>query len=325
MSRFATPNVTGVRYPLNYPNGTNITDTLGNPVYAVDKPHYLGPIIIANNETPVRVKFNNYLPVGSEGNLFIPVDTTVMGAGMGTQGMNTSPVNYTQNRATLHLHGGATPWISDGTPYQWITPADEYTSYPEGVSVYNVPDMPDSGPRDGSQTFYYTNQQSARLMFYHDHSHGITRLNVYAGEAAGYLLTDPQEQDMIAGTDVTGYQYRYSCCRSASRIIGIPLVIQDKTWVDANTIVAQDPTWNWGTDPGAPRTGDLWYPHVYMTAQNPYDITGVNAYGRWHYGPWFFPPTNIPFGPVANPWFGDINFTGEPPHDARYAQSLNTG
>ena len=25
-------------------------------------------------------------------------------------------------------------------------------------------------------------------MFYHDHAYGITRLNVYAGEAAGYLL-----------------------------------------------------------------------------------------------------------------------------------------
>ena len=32
-------------------------------------------------------------------------------------------------------------------------------------------------------TFFYTNQQSARLMFYHDHAYGITRLNVYAGEA----------------------------------------------------------------------------------------------------------------------------------------------
>ena len=37
---------------------------------------------------------------------------------------------------------------------------------------------------------FYTNEQSARLLFYHDHSWGITRLNVYAGEAAGYLITD---------------------------------------------------------------------------------------------------------------------------------------
>ncbi len=105
---------------------------------------------------------------------------------------------FMDNRATLHLHGGITPWISDGTPHQWITPANENTPYPEGVSVEPVPDMigqaasagvPDcSAPGDGCMSFYYTNQQSARLMFYHDHAWGITRLNVYAGEAAGYLI-----------------------------------------------------------------------------------------------------------------------------------------
>ena len=30
--------------------------------------------------------------------------------------------NYSANRATLHLHGGDTPWISDGTPHQWTSP-----------------------------------------------------------------------------------------------------------------------------------------------------------------------------------------------------------
>ena len=54
------------------------------------------------------------------------------------------------------------------------------------------------GDDDGCQTFYYTNQQSARLMFYHDHSWGITRLNVYAGEAAGYLITDDTEKKLVA-------------------------------------------------------------------------------------------------------------------------------
>ena len=49
---------------------------------------------------------------------------------------------FKDNRATLHLHGGITPWISDGTPHQWITPAGESTDYPKGVSVSNVPDMP---------------------------------------------------------------------------------------------------------------------------------------------------------------------------------------
>ena len=41
-------------------------------------------------------------------------------------------------------------------------------------------------------------------MFYHDHAYGITRLNVYAGEAAGYLITDQVEEDLIAGSNVSG-------------------------------------------------------------------------------------------------------------------------
>ena len=54
---------------------------------------------------------------------------------------------FAENRATLHLHGGITPWISDGTPHQWITPAGENTAYPQGVSVRPVPDMADRGAR----------------------------------------------------------------------------------------------------------------------------------------------------------------------------------
>lgn len=193
----------------------------------MDRPHYLGPIIVAQKDRPTRVKFTNYLPTGAGGNLFIPVDTTTMGAGMGPHmimpmhthyygnstvaihamaphnlsvgqlvmldgftpaayngefrvvavtsnvsfrvTLNTDPGGvatvlgtvtemYTENRGTLHLHGGLTPWISDGTPHQWTTPAGEVTSYPKGVSVQNVPDMPD--PCDGSMTFFYSNQQS---------------------------------------------------------------------------------------------------------------------------------------------------------------------
>ena len=155
-------------------------------------------------------------------------------------------------------------------------------------------------------TFFYTNAQSARLQFYHDHAMGITRLNVYAGEAAGYVLTDAVEQDMINGTNVSGVNPE-PCCKVLPDI-GIPLVIQDRTWVDADTIFAQDPTWNWGHGPRdadgnitAAVTGDLWYPHVYMSAQNPWDLAGVNAFGRWHYGPWFNPPVPacVNGGPVG--------------------------
>ncbi len=303
-------------YALTYLNGTAILKYDGTPAIAFDKPQYLGPFIIASKDVPVRVKFTNLLPTGVDGNLFLPVDKTVMGAGMGpipvVNGDGSVALNpdgsvmyetYTENRANLHLHGGNTPWISDGTPNQWITPAGEDTVYPEGVSVYNVPDMPDPGP--GSQTFYYTNQQSARLLFYHDHSYGITRLNVYAGEAAGYLLQDDVEKQLVAEGIIPSVE--------------IPLVIQDKTFVPDDTVpitnmwgtfssqlAFQDPTWNtsmWG------QVGDLWYPHVYMTMENPGDPTGMNSFGRWMYSPWFYPPHDPTYGPVANPYYDPSNPT----------------
>lgn len=281
--------------------------------------HYLGPAIVAQKDRPVRILFRNLLPTGAGGNLFIPTDTTVMGSGMTAAGHEFMMANpgmldpqnpmcseadpmmkaqmvadghcYAENRATLHLHGGISPWISDGTPHQWITPASENTPYPEGVSVRDVPDMPAPGP--GEMTFFYTNQQSARLMFYHDHAWGITRLNVYAGEAAPYIITDDTEAALVAGGIIPGPEST------------IPLVVQDKTFVPNDAqLMMQDETWDtarWGGE------GSLWVPHVYSPAQNPGDASGVNEFGRWAYGPWFWPPTNnIEYGPVDNPYFDPL-------------------
>ena len=39
----------------------------------------------------------------------------------------------------------------------------------------------------GQADYFYPNDQSARLVWYHDHAHGITRLNAYAGIASAYL------------------------------------------------------------------------------------------------------------------------------------------
>ena len=310
-----------------------------------DPINWLGPVIIATKDRPIRVKFKNELPAGvpdgagawpldpatgqpypggEGGNLTIPVDESIQGAGKGPMwpdgttcdptppGVGLHGANcalFPQTRAAIHLHGGRTPWISDGTPHQWILPAADRANtanpYKQGVSLYNVPDMPVPGPDE--TTYYWSNQQSARLMFYHDHAWGITRLNVLAGEAAGLLLTDPTEQALAFGPNavIPGY--------------GTPLVIQDRTFVDASVnplsnppnqirVRETDPTWNFGSGiPVAgvrpPVTGDFWMPHVYIVAQNPYTPSGVNAFGRWVYGPWFFPPTaNLIFPPVPNPY-----------------------
>ncbi|HEX5826160.1 MAG TPA: choice-of-anchor D domain-containing protein [Candidatus Limnocylindrales bacterium] len=288
---------------------------------AVTPPQWLGPTILATKDKPVRITFHNLLPTGNDGDLFLPVDSTLMGSGMGpgmtgmppmdegtvtdgvrnpmcTDAKSMDDMCFTKNRATLHLHGGITPWISDGTPHQWITPAGEGAAWPEGVSVGNVPDMTACDAKDdGCQTFYYTNQQSARLMFYHDHAWGITRLNVYAGEAAGYLIGDETEQALLDSGTIPADQ--------------IPLVVQDRTFVpDPVQLAQQDPTWDtarWGG------MGNFWYHHVYMPAQNPGDPSGMSAYGRWMYGPWFWPPaTATQHGPIANPYY-NMDPKADPP------------
>ena len=62
-----------------------------------------------------------------------------------------------------------------------------------------------------------------------------------------------------------------------------------------------DPTWNAATWGGE---GSLWQPHVYMPAQNPGSNAGTNRFGRWMYGPWFWPPaTGVKYPPIDNPYY----------------------
>ena len=78
-------------------------------------------------------------------------------------------------------------------------------------------------------------------------------------------------------------------------------------------LAKEDPTWDiahWGGK------GSLWFPHVYMTNQDPYDDSGANGMGRWDYGPWFWPPLTQAAGLVhglkANPYYDPANKPWEP-------------
>ena len=122
------PGTLATNVPLFYQGTTTpIMKPDGTPAVGLDKPRYLGPVIVAQRDRPVRVKFYNLLPTGLKGDLFIPVDETVMGAGEGPLEYRAPGVRekYKQNRATVHLHGGLNPWISDGTPHQWTAPKGE--------------------------------------------------------------------------------------------------------------------------------------------------------------------------------------------------------
>jgi hypothetical protein len=140
--QLSTPVVPGAQVPLANATVDGTPDVPIVGYTGVTKPSYLGPVIVARKDRPVRIVFRNLLPTGSGGDLFLPVDSTMMGSGMGPMGM-TEPMDaksvtdmvrnpmctdnpksdmcFKDNRATLHLHGGITPWISDGTPVQLIS------------------------------------------------------------------------------------------------------------------------------------------------------------------------------------------------------------
>lgn len=212
---------------------------------------YLAGAIVATRGTPVLLTVTNLLP----NKHVLPVDPTVMA---GPNGLMVG--DLPTNRIATHLHGGLTQWFSDGTPFQWFTPTGQH-----GPSFMNVPGFP---VLPGTGTHYYPNDQSARLVWYHDHAIGITRLNAYAGIASAYIITDDFEAGLVSAGLLPD-------------LVGIPLIIQDKGFV-AKNILKQDPTWRWG-DPG-----DLFYPHQYEA--NILSGGVPNPKGRWDWGPTVTPP-----------------------------------
>jgi spore coat protein A len=85
---------------------------------------YLGGAIVAKRGVPVLLTVTNQLP----NKALIPVDPTMMA------GTNKAVGDLPLNRVATHLHGGFTPWFSDGTPFQWFDPTGR-----TGESFMNVP------------------------------------------------------------------------------------------------------------------------------------------------------------------------------------------
>jgi FtsP/CotA-like multicopper oxidase with cupredoxin domain len=212
---------------------------------------YLAGVIVAKRGTPLLLNVTNKLPNKE----LIPIDPTL------PAGANVTVRNLPANRIVTHLHGGLTPWFSDGTPFQWFTP--------HGVTGPSFMNVPGTNPPKGTANYYYPIDQSARLLWYHDHAVGITRTNAYAGIASALIITDDFEASLVGSGLLPD-------------LIGIPLIIQDKSFVP-NNIHRVDPTWRWGGP------GDLWYPHVYEPdatgGTGPHPACLPNPSGRWDYGP----------------------------------------
>ena len=127
---------------------------------------YPGATLIAKNDVPKKVKWSNVLPGQAH---LIPVDTSIHRA-VPARGLP----------AVTHLHGGHTESASDGLPEAWFTK-----------------NFKETGPTFVKKTYRYDNDQRSATLWYHDHTLGMTRLNVYAGLAGFYLLRDKFENLLI--------------------------------------------------------------------------------------------------------------------------------
>jgi spore coat protein A len=165
-----------------------------------------GMAVVARTGTPITASFTHDLPATYPA--WIPVDTRLTPLG-------------NQVRLMTHLHGGFVAADSDGNPA--VTP--------NGF-----------GPGQ-TQSVYYPNeapQMPASLLWFHDHGMGATRLNVFAGLAAAYIIRDEfdtgEEPNPIG---IPGGAYE------------IPLVIQDRQFNKDGTFLY--PT---STIPGATWIGE---------------------------------------------------------------------
>ena len=142
-----------------------------------------------------------------------------------------------------HLHGGEhTPQESDGYPEAWFLPAA--SDIPAGFATtgthYDV--FKGSSPlggewAPGEAVFEYPNNQRASTLWYHDHTLGMTRLNVYAGPAGFYLLrggpTDDRSGQLPRPAPAPGD-------RPGRSYYEIPLAIQDRSFNDDGSLFYPD-------------------------------------------------------------------------------------
>ncbi|WP_051450111.1 multicopper oxidase family protein [Actinospica robiniae] len=141
-----------------------------------------GCTVEAWEDRPTTVRYVNKLPGRNGGSRVAPlltVDQTLHWADP-LHEMNSFKPYRGPIPAVAHLHGGEVPSGDDGGPQAWFTAnglrGPAYASY---------------RPTDRNAAVYrYPNAQPATALWFHDHALGVTRLNVYAGLAAFYLVRD---------------------------------------------------------------------------------------------------------------------------------------
>jgi bilirubin oxidase len=212
-------------------------------------------VIEAKFNRPVRVKWINGL-VDANGDFLphlLPVDPTLHWANPpgGTAGRDmhpTFPVTPGPYAGPVpivtHLHGGHNAQESDGYPEAWYLPAANHIPVDfaaEGTKYDSFKaeflDKFGEAWEPGTATFQYENDQRASTFWYHDHTLGMTRLNVYAGPAGFYLLRGGPGD--LPGAELPGPAPGVGSDPSG-RFHEIPIVIQDRSFYDDGSLFYAD-------------------------------------------------------------------------------------
>jgi spore coat protein A, manganese oxidase len=211
----------------------------------------LGGIIVAHKGTPIQITFQNQLSSGVQAlRNIIPVDDSVIETG-----------SKAQNRTAVHLHGGHIPWYSDGGPFDWWDSSGNHGPSFLNNAILNPSALPNQAE------YYYTMDQSARLIWYHDHAYGLTRINAYAGVESALIVRDKFEADLVANHGLPEYIETSILANPPRPVVELPLIFTDRVFVDSTAIPTLDPTWPVVARPDVQATGSLWYAHVYDPAR----------------------------------------------------------
>ncbi|GAB4172912.1 MAG: multicopper oxidase domain-containing protein [Geothermobacteraceae bacterium] len=196
-------------------------------------------------DTPVSVRWINDL-VDDNGNYLshlLTVDQTLhwanpmmtcLDGSTRTDCMGTSGDAYTGPVPIVtHVHGAHVEGHSDGYPEAWWLPAAN--NLPAGIATSGTlfDDSTGSNPGTlGYADYVYRNDQPATTLWYHDHSLGMTRLNVYAGPAGFWLIRG--DHTGAAGTVVDAIDNQDPAVANDGVLPG-PAPVAGQTVLDLNT------------------------------------------------------------------------------------------
>jgi FtsP/CotA-like multicopper oxidase with cupredoxin domain len=213
--------------------------------------------IEANWNRPVRVKWINEL-VDEDGHFrphLLAVDPTLHWANPlgGTTERDTRPTfDSTPGAYTgpvpivTHVHGSVGVGDeSDGYAEAWYLPAADdipagYASQGTWYEFFKAKAKARFGVdwTPGSASFQYPNSQRASTIWYHDHTLGMTRVNVYAGPAGFYIIRGGPAGDLAVRDSRTGLPARLPgpAPSELDYVVGprayreIPIAIQDRAF-----------------------------------------------------------------------------------------------